>query len=371
MSHEIRTPMSTILGFSETLLAQKEWDPNVVKEDVNSIHDAGVTLLSLINNILDISRIESEREKLVEREYELQDLIFEINSIFSSKINNSEITFEIIVDPELPKRFYGDYQKISKIVLNILMNALKYTNYGKITLTFGRKDIGEGKFCFEIVVSNTGHAMKEEYLNFDFNDFVKIGETIDGNNIDSVTLGFVVAKRLIDMMEGKMDFLNEAGKGTNYYVYLEQKVINEEKIGDIFANKSKDVPENRVLDLSGKKVLIVDDNAINITIAKRLLEGYKVEVDSAKSGHECVEKVKTTKYDLIFLDHMMPEMDGVATLNVIKSSEYSVPPVIALTANSYSGIREKYLEEGFNDYLAKPINYKDLNKLMHRFFGEN
>ena len=373
MSHEIRTPMSTILGFSESLLAQKELKADQVKEDVKNIHDASITLLTLINNILDISRLESDREKLVEREYELQDLVFEINSVFSSKIKNNDVTFEINVDPELPRRYYGDYQKMSKIVINVLMNALKYTNYGKITLDFLKKkneNPEDKNFCFEIVISNTGHAMKEEYLNFNFNDFVKIGENIDGNSIDSVTLGLGVAKQLIAMMEGKMDFLNETGKGTKYFIYIDQIVVNEEKIGDIFANKSKDVPEKRELDLTGKKVLVVDDNAMNITIASRLLEGYKVTIDSAKSGRECVEKVKNTHYDMIFLDHMMPEMDGVATLNVIKAADNKLPPVIALTANSYSGIREKYLEEGFNDYLAKPINFKDLNKLMYHYFDE-
>ena len=373
MSHEIRTPMSTILGFSESLLNQKELTQEQVKEDVENIHAASITLLDLINNILDISRIDSSREELVEREYELQDLVFEVNSVFSSKINNKEITFEIIVDKELPRRYYGDYQKLSKIMTNILMNALKYTNYGKITLEVLKNQVEAEekgkKYNLEIIVSNTGHEMKEEYLNFDFNDFMKIGENIGGNDIDSVTLGLGVAKQYIEMMEGKMDFKNETGKGTKYFVYLEQKVINEEAIGDIFANKSKDVPEERELDLSDKKFLVVDDSEINIKIAKRLLEGYKVSVDSATSGHECVEKVKDTKYDLIFLDHMMPEMDGVATLNVIKASGSEIPPVIALTANSYSGIREKYLEEGFNDYLAKPINYKDLNKLVHRYFG--
>ena len=368
MSHEIRTPMNTILGFSETLLEQKELTEATVKEDVTSIHEASITLLDLINNILDISRIESEKEKLVEREYELQDLVFEINSIFTSKINNKEITFEINVDPNLPRRYFGDYQKMSKIILNVLMNALKYTNYGKITLEISPKKTDDGRFCFGIIISNTGHAMKEEYLNFDFNDFIKIGENVNGNNVDSVTLGLEVAKNFIDMMGGKLDFKNETGKGTKYFIYLAQKVVNEEKIGDIFDNKSKDVPEERELDLTGKKILIVDDSPINIKIAERLLEGYKVGVDSATSGRECLEKVRDTKYDLIFLDHMMPEMDGVATLNALKESGSTIPPIIALTANAYSGIREKYMEEGFNDYLAKPINYKDLNKLIHKYF---
>ena len=370
MSHEIRTPMSTILGFSETLLAKKELNEQEVKADVENIHEASTELLDLINNILDISRIESEREKLVEREYELQELVFEIDSEFSSKLNNSEITFEVNVDPTLPRRYHGDYQKLLKIILNILKNALKYTNFGKITLEILPKQTEENNFMLEIIISNTGHAMKEEYLNFDFNDFVKIGENIEGNSMDSVALGLVVAKGYINMLNGKLDFQNEPGKGTKYFVYLEQKIVNEEMVGEIVIDKSKENPETKKIDLTGKKILIVDDSSINIKIAERLLQGYKATIESATSGRECIEKVKDTKYDLIFLDHMMPDMDGLETLKTMKSAGYTIPPVIALTANSYSGIREKYLEEGFNDYLAKPINYRDLNKLINEYFEE-
>ena len=369
MSHEIRTPLNTILGFSETLLNKKVLTKDIVSDDVGNIHSASITLLDLINNILDVSRLESGKEKLVEREYELQDLIFEINSIFLAKIHNEEVTFEINVNPDLPRRYFGDYQKICKIIVNILTNALKYTNYGKITLDVNRNNNVTDKFEFDIVISNTGHAMKHELFDMNFDDFTKIGDKLD-NTVDSTTLGFIVAKRLVSMLGGSIDFLNETGKGTKYFVHLSQNIINEDKIGNIFENNSKDVPENRILDLTGKKILIVDDNLVNLKLTSRLLEGYKATIETARSGNECIEMVKNTKYDLIFLDHMMPEMDGVATLNIIKSSEYSIPPVIALTANSYSGIREKYLEEGFNDYLSKPINYKDLNKLMHNYFDK-
>lgn len=366
MSHEIRTPMNTILGFSESLLNEENLTESIVKRDTQNIYEAGITLLDLINNILDISRIESNKEHKVEREYDLQNLVFEINSIISSKINNEEVSFEIKVDPSLPKRYLGDYPKICKIIVNILTNAIKYTNYGKVILDIHKKETTEDKFIYEIVVSNTGHAMKEEYFKINFNDIVKM-DNLD-NTIDSVSLGLIVAKRLLEILDGNIEFLNETGKGTKYYITLEQTIINNESIGEIFENHSKDVPENRVLDLTGKKILIVDDNKINIKLTTRLLEGYKATIDSATSGNECIEKVKNNKYDLIFLDHMMPELDGIATLNILKSSGYDIPPVIALTANSYTGIKEKYLEEGFNDYLAKPLNYKDLNKLMHQIF---
>ena len=369
MSHEIRTPLNTILGFSESLLREKKMTKKIVHEDVSNIHVASISLLDLINNILDVSRIESGKEKLVERDYELQDLVFEINSIFTAKINNNEITFAINVDEELPRRYHGDYQKICKIIVNILTNALKYTNYGKITLDIAKDNKVSDNFGFEIVISNTGHAMKHELFNMTFEDFTLLGDKLD-NSVDSTMLGFIVAKKLVEMLDGRIEFINEPGKGTKYLIYFNQVVVNEDRIGNIFENNSKDVPDNRVLDLTGKKILIVDDNLVNLKLTSRLLEGYKATIETVKSGYECIEKVKTTKYDLIFLDHMMPEMDGVATLNVMKQGSYSIPPVIALTANSYSGIKEKYLEEGFNDYLAKPINYKDLNKLMHNYFDK-
>ena len=368
MSHERRTPMNTILGFSESLLNEEKLTEELVKKDTKSIYEAGISLLDLINNILDISRIESNKEQKVEREYDLQTLVFEINSIISSKINNEEVSFEIKVDPSLPKRYLGDYPKICKIIVNILTNALKYTNYGKVILDIHKKKTDIDKFTYEIIISNTGHAMKEENFNINFNDIVKM-DNLD-NTIDSVSLGLIVAKRLLEILNGNIDFVNETGKGTKYYITLGQTVINEDAIGEIFDNHSKDVPNNRILDLTGKKILIVDDNKINIKLATRLLEGYKAIIESAISGNECIEKVKSTKYDLIFLDHMMPELDGISTLNILKSSGYDIPPVIALTANSYTGIKEKYLEQGFNDYLAKPLNYKDLNKLMHRIFDE-
>ena len=371
MSHEIRTPMNTILGFSESLLAQKELTADIVSNDVKSIHDASIILLTLINNILDISRIESSKEHLVEREYDLKELVFEINSVFHSKINTDTINFEINVDNELPKKYYGDYQKLAKIILNILMNALKYTDSGRIVLTILQNKTDNNDFCFEIMIANSGHAMKEEYLNLNFSDLVKTEKNVVRNGVDSVAIGLNVARQLIQMMGGTLTFINEVGRGTEYHIYIKQKVVDASRIGDIFDVESSDLQESKKLDLTGKNILVVDDSVLNIKIASRVLESYNVNIDSARSGNECIEKVGKNKYDLIFLDHMMPDMDGVATLNAIKTFGYDLPPVIALTANSYSGIREKYIEEGFNDYLAKPINYRELNKLMHKFFDEN
>lgn len=368
MSHEIRTPMNTILGFSDSLLNEKKLTEEIVKRDTESIHTASVNLLDLINNILDISRIESGKETVEEKEYSLQSLIFEINSVVSSKINKEVLEFKIDVNKDIPSKYYGDYSKIYKIIVCTLANAIKYTNYGKVSLNVDGKKTEDGRFEFEFVISNTGHAMKTEDFEKDFNDFVKLGNSTQ-NNIDSITLGLIIAKRLVLMLGGDINFINEPGKGTQYHIIVNQKIANENKIGNIFSTSENAVASTKdIIDCTGKKILIVDDNKINIKLAARLLESYNFTIDSASSGKEAIEKVKNNKYDLIFLDHMMPEMDGVATMKVLKTSGYYVPPVVALTANSYTGLKEKYIENGFSDYLSKPINFRELNKLITRFF---
>lgn len=368
MSHEIRTPMNTILGFSESLLNEKNLTEEVVKRDTESIHMASVSLLDLINNILDISRIESGKEKVEEKDYSLQSLIFEINSVVSSKVNKDVLEFSIDVNKNIPSKYHGDYSKIYKVIVCLLANAIKYTNYGKVNLHVDGIKKEDGNFEFEFIVSNTGHAMKTENFEKDFNDFIKLGNSTQ-NNIDSVTLGLIIAKRLITMLGGDIEFVNERGKGTQYHVKVNQLIIDENEIGDIFMADQNGMSSSKdIIDCTGKKVLIVDDNRINIKLASRLLQTYNFTIDSALSGKECLEKVKNGKYDLIFLDHMMPDMDGVATMKLLKKSGYYVPPVVALTANSYTGLKEKYLSDGFSDYLSKPINFKELNKLIIKFF---
>ena len=367
MSHEIRTPMNTILGFSQSLLKEKDLTEETVKNDAKNIYDASKSLLDLINNILDISRIESGKEKKEEKEYLLESLVFEINSTVSSKINKDDLKFKIDVNQDMPSKFYGDYSKIYKILLCTLINAINYTNFGEVKLEIDGINEKDG-YYLSFVISNTGHAMKTENFEKDFNDFVKLGNSTQ-NNIDSVTLGLIIAKRLVNILDGKFEFKNEIGKGTKYFIKIKQQVISDTKIGDIFLNDKKISTLNDILDLSNYHVLIVDDNDINIKLASRLLSQYKFKISTAKSGSMCLDLVKNNKYDMIFLDHMMPEMDGITTMRLLKSSGYTIPPVIALTANSYDGIREKYIREGFSDYLSKPINFKDLNKIITKFFS--
>ena len=172
------------------------------------------------------------------------------------------------------------------------------------------------------------------------------------------------------MLEGKIEFANKKGEGTKYFVNIKQQITNPNPIGDIYFNRSKD-SDSIHLDCTGKRVLVVDDNNLNLKLANRLLLAYNLDIDTATSGKECIEKVEKNKYDIIFLDHMMPEMDGIVTLKELKKISSNIPPVIALTANSYTGIKEKYIEEGFNDFLAKPISVKELNRIIYEVFKDN
>ncbi len=364
ISHAIRTPMNTVLGFSQSLLEERELTEEKVKKDVQDIKEASTNLLELINNILDISRIESGKEEIESKDYKIEELLREINSLIISKISRDQIDFKINVDSNIPISYKGDSDKIYKIIVNVLLNAIQNTNYGNVSLDVGGAYVGS-VFKLSLIVSNSGHLMTEEDFNKDFDEF---SEENNSQGTNKEKLGLIVAKRLIDLMGGTIDFRNETGKGTRYIISLDQEVVDDMKIGAIFI-ESVGASEETPLDLTGLKVLLVDDNNVNIKIATRLLKQFNLDVDTASNGQECIDLVKTGSYDMIFLDHLMPGMDGVEAVHILRENG-SEMPIIALTANSYSGSREKYIEEGFTDYLPKPFQYKDLNKILRRYTGQ-
>lgn len=363
ISHEIRTPMNTILGFSQALLEEKNLTENLVKHDVKDIKQASGDLLELINNILDISRIESGKETLESKEYRIEDLLMEINSVTTAKVSRDVLDFKINVDGNIPTKFKGDSDKIYKILVNTLANAISHTKFGSVSLDVGGAYVGEN-YKLSLIVANTGHEMTEAEFNRSFEDFSEEGASI---GTDSVKLGLIVAKRLIEMMGGTIDFRNEKGKGTRYLISLDQAVVDDMKVGAISFDNSG-VVERKPLDLSGKKVLVVDDNIVNIKLATRLLEQFNLEVNSCLNGRDCIDLVKKDHYDIVFLDHMMPDLDGIATVHILRDDGCTIP-IIALTANSYSGSRDRYISEGFTDYLAKPFKYKDLHKILQKYLG--
>lgn len=362
ISHEIRTPMNTILGFSQALLEEKELTEDIVKRDAVNIKEASSSLLELINNILDVSRIESGKEVVDSKDYKLENLLLEVNSIVSSKVSKDVLEFKINVDPNIPTIYNGDSNKIYKILINVLLNAITHTKFGSVSLDVGGAYVGDS-FKLSFVISNTGHEMTEAEFNKSFEDFAE--GTSTNSAVDSVKLGLIVAKRLIEIVNGNIDFKNEKGKGTRYIISIDQKVVDDMRIGNVFIESKYNYDENKY-DFTDKKVLIVDDNKMNIRLAERLLSQFKMNITSAYNGKECIDLVKNNAYDIILLDHMMPELDGVATVHILRESGVTLP-IIALTANSYTGSKDNYIKEGFTDYLAKPIRYRDLYRLLAKY----
>ncbi|MDD6879278.1 MAG: response regulator [bacterium] len=366
MSHEIRTPMNTIMGFSEALMNKKDVTESEIKTDVKNIYNAGKSLLEIINNILIFSRIESGKENVEHTEYSIFDITNELESFVLSKIDKNNVKFSINIDPKISANYIGDKLKVYRILLNIVSNSTKFTSSGEISLNIScnNKD-NIGRLKFEIV--DTGFGMKKEELDklmLNFSDNTDISSNLSGTG-----LGLVVVKRIIDMMDGSIAFESEYGIGTKFFVELEQGISGKDKVGDL--KKIKSIKkEKEYFDCSKYSILIVDDNKLNRKVTERLLKPYNIKIDTADNGSECIEKIKSGyKYDIIFLDHLMPELDGIETIRILKKLELKeLPPIVAMTANVVTEVKDTYIKEGFSDYLAKPVDIKDLNKLLKKYF---
>lgn len=370
MSHEIRTPMNTIMGFSESLLNTKDLQEASMKKDIESIDKAANTLLEIINNILDLSRIDSGKEKIDNVEYSIKDILFELNSFIYSRINTDDVKYVVDVDPNIPTKMFGDKVKIYRILSNILNNSAQHTKVGEIKLSI-KSNVKDNKANLTFKISDTGLGIKSEDFNKIFNVF---SSTIAmEENASGVGLGLVVVKDLVQMLSGDIKFESEYGIGTTFYITLTQEVVDKSKLGNVSITDEYSLThkENFYFDCSNYKVLIVDDNKMNLKVASRLLSSYNLQIEEATSGEECISKIKDgNKYDLIFLDHLMPNLDGIGTIKILKKMGNKIP-VVAMTANVVTEVEEKYLKEGFDDYISKPINIKTLNKLLQKYFKKD
>ena len=357
MSHEIRTPLNAIVGFSQAL--QEEDLPEQAQEEVKDIVRASESLLELVNGILDISKIEANKIEIVDGEYNIYEVLNDLTALAKARMGDKKLEFKTYFDQSIPQVLYGDSVRIKQIILNLLTNSIKYTKEGEVI--FRVSSIQNNEVCRLIVsVEDTGIGIKKESIDKLFTKFQRL-DLEKNKTIEGTGLGLAITKKLVELMNGRIMVQSVYGKGSKFTVALDQKIIHKE----VTQEEVKKEVTDEVFDLSSKKILIVDDNKLNLKVASRLIEKYKCEIETIESGFECLDKIKAGEhFDLILMDDMMPEMGGVETFHKLKEIDNFNIPVIALTANAISGMREKYLAEGFNDYLSKPIDKAELNKVL-------
>ncbi len=367
MSHEIRTPINVVLGMNELILRKS--DDVEITSYANNIATSGRLLQTIINDILDFSKIESGKFELMEEEYDISEIVKDINVMIARKVQEKGLDFTISADESIPKILKGDKIRVEQIMLNLLSNAVKYTDKGSVELIINKVDETDINSCkLEIVVRDTGRGIKEEDVSKLFSSFLRLDQYAN-RQIEGTGLGLALTKSFVEAMEGTIDLNSTYGVGSEFRVVIEQAVIDAEPIGKIdtfdYLNIMPEQRRDTLIDATGVTILAVDDVEMNCSVIKGLVDSSGAVVDTAFSGKAAIEMAGRKKYDMIFMDHMMPEMDGVETLCRIKSVGMNTDtPVIALTANVLAGMREKYLDAGFNGFLAKPIVPKALDRLI-------
>lgn len=372
MSHEIRTPINAVLGMDEMIL--REATDKHILSYAKDIQSAGKMLLSIINDILDYSKIEADKMELISVDYNIGSLISDINKMIAIKAKEKKLAYHVEVNTQIPSILHGDEIRIKQIIINLLTNAVKYTDNGHVYFSVDfESDNSQPDFCYIIVnVKDTGIGIKPNDIQNLYSEYARLDEKRN-RNIEGTGLGMSIVVRLLKKMGSNLKVESTYGKGSVFSFKLKQKIANAISLHDYNKkNSTSNANTNHDEDILKKpyaKILVVDDNHINLQVMKCLLKRNLVQVDSAYSGKECLTKMQSNKYDLVFLDHIMPEMDGIQTLSFIRKLHGSnaSTPVIALTANVMSGAREKYINCGFNDFIEKPISPEKLEITLKKY----
>jgi signal transduction histidine kinase/CheY-like chemotaxis protein len=390
MSHEIRTPINAILGMDTMIL--RECNDNEILEYAGNIQSASQTLLSLINDILDFSKIETGKLELVAGDYALSSLINDVYHMLISKAKEKGLALNVESNKNLPAKLYGDEVRIRQIIVNILNNAIKYTQKGSVTLTVGMSDmklsdmpdhsndsksenITDKNTIITFRIADTGIGIKKENISHLFDSFSRFDEE-KNKYIEGTGLGLAITKQLVDLMNGEIVVTSEYGKGSVFTVSIPQKIVSDLKIGDIsekYNEPSNKKKKKSTFTAPDANVLVVDDVKMNINVFKALLKRTEINVDSAMSGSEALDMIKEKKYDIIFLDHMMPDMDGIETyqnMKMLEDNPNKDTTVVMLTANAIMGAKEEYLGIGFSDYLSKPVQAPKLESMILKYLPE-
>jgi len=384
MSHEIRTPLNAIVGLSEDIAQYKNEVPKEVVEDSDDIINASQTLLEIVGNILDINKIESNKMEIIEGPYNFKETITKMCRVTSTRIGEKPISFKLNIAEDIPYELIGDRGKVKEIINNLLTNAIKYTEQGEINLKVKCvNDLNKKMTNLIITCQDTGRGIKAEYINKLFTKFERL-DIEKNTTAEGTGLGLAITKSLIEMMGGKINVESRFGQGSIFMVNIPQKIskisapMTEKEIMDtasnLFGRKENNLQEETNISFEkykGKKILVVDDNKLNIKVARRALQNFEFEIDEAEDGQACLDKINAgNEYDLILMDIMMPNMSGEETIKKLKENKNFNTPVIALTADALSGAKEKYMQEGFADYIAKPFSRDQIKEKLDKIFKD-
>jgi signal transduction histidine kinase/FixJ family two-component response regulator/HPt (histidine-containing phosphotransfer) domain-containing protein len=375
MSHEIRTPINALLGMNTMIL--KESNQSEIREYALDIQSAGQTLLALINDILDFSKIESGKMEIICANYDLSSVVNDCYNMISPVAKDKGLELKFENDLSIPYMLCGDEVRVRQIILNVLSNAVKYTHEGSVTFSLGFERVDRENLILKIKVKDTGIGIENKNIDKIFDSFKRIEET-KNRTIQGTGLGLTITKRLVDQMNGKIWVESEYGKGSTFYIDIPQTVVDDVPIGNLASKFVKSVDNipvyNEKFTAPDAKILIVDDVTMNLKVMVSLLKYTKIQMDTVQSGKECLEYITKKKYDIIFLDHMMPEMDGIEVLNIMHTMDNNLnkdTPIIMLTANAIVGAQEEYLELGFTDYMSKPVREDKLKELIMKYLPSN
>lgn len=384
MSHEIRTPLNAIVGLSEDIAQYKNEVPKEVVEDSDDIINASQTLLEIVGNILDINKIESNKMEIIEGPYNFKETITKMCRVTSTRIGEKPISFKLNIAEDIPYELIGDRGKVKEIINNLLTNAIKYTEQGEINLKVKCvNDLNKKMTNLIITCQDTGRGIKAEYINKLFRKFERL-DIEKNTTAEGTGLGLAITKSLIEMMGGKINVESRFGQGSIFMVNIPQKIskisapMTEKEIMDtasnLFGRKENNLQEETYISFEkykGKKILVVDDNKLNIKVARRALQNFEFEIDEAEDGQVCLDKINAgNEYDLILMDIMMPNMSGEETIKKLKENKNFNTPVIALTADALSGAKEKYMQEDFADYIAKPFSRDQIKEKLDKIFKD-
>lgn len=367
MSHEIRTPINAMIGMDEMIL--RESKEKSIRTYASDIMSAGKTLLSLINDILDLSKVEEGKMDIIPVQYDLSSLINDLVNMIYDRASKKGLKFNVDVEKSIPSSLYGDEIRIRQCVMNLLTNSVKYTNEGEVTLSISHNRINDNKIALSFMVKDTGIGMKKEDMDKLFTPYKRIEEKRN-RTIEGTGLGMSITRQLLDLMGSSLEVQSVYGEGSTFSFTIEQEFMSEDEIGDYSIRYEDALKDSYVYHelfvAPDAKILVVDDTEVNLVVVKNLLKNTKIQIDTCMSGKEAIKLANENKYDAVFIDHMMPDMDGIETLSHIrKSGKCMDVPSVALTANAVSGAREMYQKAGFTNYMSKPIDGLKLEELLY------